>query len=60
MGTHVDENLGATERQMSGRKMLPNLGGVHPAVVLHACEHRSIPSRLRRASPGVPRDSAGS
>jgi hypothetical protein len=33
--THVDENLGATERQMSGRKMLPDLGGVHPTVVLH-------------------------
>src|SRR6267142_2244121 len=32
----VDVNLGATERQMSGRKMLPDLGGVHPTVVLHS------------------------
>jgi hypothetical protein len=52
MGTHVDENLGATERQMSGRKMLPNLGGVHPAVVLHACDVKRSTVRFLPAFDG--------
>jgi len=51
--THVDENLGATERQMSGRKMLPDLGGVHPTVVLHSRDVKRSTVRLLPTFDGL-------
>src|SRR6267142_2201264 len=51
--THVDENLGATERQMSGRKMLPDLGGVHPTVLLHSRDVKRSTVRLLPTFDGL-------
>jgi hypothetical protein len=50
--THVDENLAATECQMSGRKMLPNLGGMHAAAVLYACDVKRGTVRVSPAFHG--------